>query len=404
PVTRGLADLLRSEAGEDGRFRIDRMPPGSYALTAHAPGFAPKRVEVDVSPRGGESSAGDVVLDVGLAIRGHVRDKAGQPIGYARVFGFPARPMIGGVRPFDGLSEGDGSFVLAGLSQTSYRLTVQAPGYGQLVRTAEAGTDNLELVLEPAGSITGQVVDDRDRPVETFRVAARPNREATGPGMMITGGSGETITSPDGRFTLPDLAEGNWNVEAASPGQVKATVSGVKVTAGSSTDVGRVRLSGGGTVRGSVVDANGAPILGATVTVQGASREFSRPGESQAFTDSAGLFEVSGVAPGAAEVVARHPQYAEGRVGGLEVDPTKGTTETRVVLSQGGRLEGSARRRDGAGIPGVQVQISPSRGGRLEMGPSGLEMLTTAPDGTFVAEHVPAGRLRLTLMGRQGQG
>ena len=37
----------------------------------------------------------------------------------------------------------------------------------------------------------------------------------------------------------------------------------------------------------------------------------------------------------------------------VEVDPAKGPTETRVVLSQGGRVEGSVRRRDGTGLPSL---------------------------------------------------
>ena len=55
------------------------------------------------------------------------------------------------------------------------------------------------------------------------------------------------------------------------------------------------------------------------------------------------------------------------------------------------------RKRDGGGIPGAQVRVSPLRAGAPMFGP---EMTPTGPDGSFVVEHVPAGRARVTLMSR----
>ena len=176
----------------------------------------------------------------------------------------------------------------------------------------------------------------------------------------------------------------------------------MKVSAGATTDVGTIKLSAGGTVRGTVSDAAGAPVPGASLFARGAGMDYSFGQGAQSISDPAGAFELTGVPTGTVEIVATHPNYAEGRLSGVEVDPAKGSAEARIVLSQGGRIEGWVRRRDGAGIRGVNVNVMAQRpGGR--MGASGPGMLTTSPDGGFVSEHVPVGRVTVMLMVRSGQ-
>jgi hypothetical protein len=85
------------------------------------------------------------------------------------------------------------------------------------------------------------------------------------------------------------------------------------------------------------------------------------------------------------------------------VDPVKGAAEARMILSQGGRIEGWVRRRDGTGIAGAYVNVLTLPGGG--MGPrTGPGMLVANADGGFVAEHVPPGRVTVTLMTKSGNG
>ena len=55
-----------------------------------------------------------------------------------------------------------------------------------------------------------------------------------------------------------------------------------------------------------------------------------------------------GVPPGTAQVRALHSAYTQGLVSGVEVDPARGPAEVRIVLTQGGRIEGRVRSRDGS--------------------------------------------------------
>ena len=397
-----LRDVLRAEAGSDGRFRLELMPAGAHVLGVIAPGYASKRVDVHVRPGARDVDVGDVELETGLTIRGRVRDGSGRPIAGANLRGYQARSR-GAPYPVEAISGADGGFVLAGLQPGSYRVSAAAPGYAGADRPVEAGAEKVELVLSPAGSISGAVVDDAGRPVEAFRVNASPaRREGDAPGTMTIGPRNKIGTGNEGRFLLEDLAEGTYVVAASAPGQASANVSGVKVSAGSTTDAGTIRLSAGGTVKGTVADAAGAPVAGAVISVRGPGRDYGSIGVGpQGVSDPAGAFEVTGVPAGTVEVSAAHPNYAEGRVSGIEVDPAKGAAQARIVLAQGGRIEGVVRRRDGTAIGGAYVSImAQRRGGGSSYGGPGI--LVTTADGGFVAEHVPAGRTTVTLMIRSG--
>jgi protocatechuate 3,4-dioxygenase beta subunit len=390
-----ISSSLAADAGADGRFRITSVAPGSYVLSATAPGYGTKRAEVVVGSRQRVADVGDVGMESGLVIRGHVREPGGTPIAEARVNAFRDRSM--GEDRGEGRTTADGSFAIGGLSAGTYRLSVFAAGHAMGDREAEAGTDGVEIVLETGGSLAGTVVDDRGQAVDTFRVMARmppPNRSGGGP-VMMGPPRNEAIASPDGRFVVDDVAPGSYVVEVSAPERATATVSNVKVSAGAATDMGRIVLGAGGIVHGSVADATGSPVPAAVVTVQGMARSFGFGPTStpEAVTDSAGAFELRGVATGPIQITARHPSYAEGRAT-AEVDPSKDPPEVRIALLQGGRIEGRARKRDGTPVAGA-VNVFPRRSG---VPFSTNSMTPIAPDGTFVVEHVAAGTVNVVLM------
>jgi hypothetical protein len=393
---RSLAEVLRAEAGADGRFTVERMPPGSHGLTVEARGFSPKRVDADVRAGDAVVDLGDIVLEMGGTIQGRVRDQAGQPVSGASVMAQPPRTSAMMAMPVEAICEADGSFIVAGLQPGAYQLSARAAGYGSSpAKPATVGDAAVVLVLEPAGSITGIAVDEAGRPLDAFFVGATPTRRE--PGMVIRGGA-RNVSSSDGRFTVEDLSAGEFVLQITAPERSPGIVSDVRVAAGAVTDVGRVKVAAGGVVRGTVVDPNGAAVPGATVTVMGAAERFSGPMQPSASTDGGGAFEVRGVPPGMATAQATHPSFAAGVASGLEVDPAKGPTDTRIVVTPGGRIEGFARKRGNLPLPGTFVMASPASRGPFA-GAGGAQS-ATGPDGSFVLDHVPAGRTMVTLMTR----
>ncbi len=398
PVPRALAELLKAEAGPDGRFRIERVAPGSYALAVLPRGHAPDRVEVVVGPKPTLLDLGDIRVETGLTIRGRVREKGGTPISEASLRAIPLRSM-GGSMSSEYRAEADGSFVLAGLQPGAYRVSATAPGYAERSRETSVGTDNLELVLEPAGLIAGTVVDEAGRPVESFIVSAQSARPEGG-GMVRGPGLREPVTAADGRFQLDRAAAGSWVLTVEAPELAPVTVSDVKVAAGAVTDVGQVRLHRGGTLRGWVVDPDDKPISAAQVTARSPSNTRIFYGDRLvATTDIEGAFELKGIPPGTVDAEATHPKYAQGVVTGIEIDPAKGAAQAHIVLSRGGRIEGWARKRDGSAILGAQVQLFPGERGAMRGMPASAPVQS---DGSFLIEHAAPGRHRLMLLTGSG--
>ena len=390
-----LPGLLNAETGADGRFRVSALPPGSHALRVTSPGFASKRVEAEIS--GDEPAAtldlGDLELERGLTIRGRVQDEAKRPIAEAMVTGLLTGGRFSDPPP-GARSESDGSFVLAGLSEGRCILEITAAGYGGVQVDAEAGADNLVATLHQAGAIVGQAVDENGRPVESFRAMAR----SQAPTRVHHSSGSPGVESPDGRFRLDDIAEGTYSVLVYAPERQPGSVKDVVVKAGGVTDVGQVRLLAGGTVVGTVVDGRGAPIAGASVTATGPGHSLGSRGLGT--SDLAGAFEIHGVALGTVSVSASHPDFASARVDNVQVDSSQGPARVRVVMLGGGRIEGSARRKDGSGVPGAFVNAVPVESGWRYPPDSGASV---DANGFYALDHVPPGRVAVRLATRIGQ-
>jgi hypothetical protein len=118
--------------------------------------------------------------------------------------------------------------------------------------------------------------------------------------------------------------------------------------------------------------------------------------DPRAQTDTSGAFEVRGVRPGRVDLLASHPSFVSGRASGVEVDVEKEPAPLRIVLTRGGRIEGRARRRDGRPFDDGRVTVHPIAG----RGGVTAEPAPTLPDGSFVIDHVPAGRVNVVLMTR----
>jgi protocatechuate 3,4-dioxygenase beta subunit len=393
-----LGELLRAEAGPDGRFRVAGVAAGTYAFVATARGFASQRVDIEARERATAIDVGDVVLETGLALRGRVATKAGAPIADATIGCTQSRFDFFSGWPTQSSSNADGSFTLAGLLPGTCDVRASAPGYARARTQAEVGGKSVLITLDPAGALTGVVVEEGNRPVEAYQVRAEPAR--TGETRSFEDAAQRSVGSTDGRFTLEDLVDGTYVLQVLVPERAPVTVSGLKVAAGSTTDAGVIRAPRGGIVRGVVVDGAGNGILGASVRVRGPGEDLATWSEAYAtLTESGGIFEIRGVPEGMASVVARHASFAAGSAA-ADVDASKGPAEVRVVLVQGGRIEGSAHKRDGTPLAGYTVNVW-SRAGEPGAGPPGT---MTRPDGTFAVEHVPAGQADVSVMTSVGPG
>lgn len=384
---------IAADAKADGTFALGPLPLGALGIAVSAPRRAMRKVDATTTRRG-TVDLGDIVLETGLAIRGRVRDREGNGLEGASVRARLQRP---GERSLgEATSEAGGEYILAGLGPGTYRLTAVLPGHATAYATAQAGGDPVDLVMESGGEIAGRVVDASGQPAEDATLAAEWAGEAES---ASPGGAFGMAETGEGRFVLRDLAAGRYVVQARAAGKGEASISGVQVVAGKRTEVGTLRLAGGGTVRGTIVDGDGQGVPGATVV---AERDLNnQSGDLVGQTGSSGAFEIRGVPAGQVSIMASHPAYASPKPVLIEVDPAKEPTPVRIVLLGGARVEGHAAHRDGRPFASGRILLR-----SLEPGAEGMGQvpLPVRPDGSFVVDHVAAGRTRIVLLAPSSPG
>lgn len=342
----GLGDVTDA----DGRFRVDRLEPDRYRLTASSPG------------RFGTS---DGAVLVGLAE--HVDGVTLRLFPIARVQG---RVMIAGQPPRpcaapSGTLRSQRSFIpLAGHGDPDGTLRFDAalPGTYQVSVRCEGAYTALDY--------DGLAVGDTDVTGLTWELAEGTSivrgRVLDARGALVVGAEIREyqrvdVTGPDGRYELTGLpAIPAWLHVVSSAGVEPAT--GFQVAGGGTTGVVErdLVLEDGGRIEGIVVDTAGAPVERAVIaaTLQRGDDGFGCDG-TRAWSRSDGRFELAGLCAGRHRITV-DTRYDLARVEALiDVRPTKPATARLVVEASRGTIRGIVR--DGAGQPIADAYVTATR-------------------------------------------
>jgi hypothetical protein len=390
-LPRAMQNAISAVATPNGRFALDWAPRGSLTLGITSRGFVPRDVQVTLDRL--DVGLGDIVLNKGRAIVGHVQDSAGAAVHGAQLVAQRDSPFGKGARTVRSVSGRDGSFMLAPLDPGSYTLSVSARGFAPMRKAAQVFDDvddDVVIALETGGQIDGSIVSEDDTTPESFTVAIDRPTDSGHPDIRT-----ERFTSADGRFVLRDVPAGTYTLNVRSPTGASATVADLKVEPGATTSVGPLRLTDGALLHGQVVDRQQSPIIEASVRAV----DSENPGRNlgTGTTNAAGEFVISGLLAPRVDLIATHPRFSPAKVPGVAVGDNDGATVTTIVLGQGGRLEGSVRGRSGKAVPDTAIWLSSLVSNDLPVAP-----VTPGNDGSFVVEHVPAGRTWVALMSTGG--
>jgi hypothetical protein len=163
-----------------------------------------------------------------------------------------------------------------------------------------------------------------------------------------------------------------------------------------------VRMTRGGSVSGRLVDADGAPVVGARVVSRrhdygeacaAAAFHCGWPSEAtvrETRSDAAGRFELALLRPTDYALVIDHPAFPRHALHDLRVLADLELDLGDVLLPRGGALVGTLRTADGAPIAGGHVRIEEQ--GR---GVHHHHVATTEPDGSFRIDGIHPGRYRV---------
>jgi hypothetical protein len=382
----------------DGEYRFGGLPAGRYVIGARfvpPPASALKMSATLVDLAAGQEFATDVVIEGllpaamatasaalgGGVIRGRVALSSG-----VGVEGVGVHAIRGDQQRWSAETDAAGRFALTGLPGGTFTLLALKQGYGTVrpdgtdatittprVNLAERQEKNdVDLVVEQLGAISGTVVDEYGEPIQDASVRIIRFRQDRGPMNTVESFAART-TDDRGQFRIAGVAPGAYMLAARLeqtsdadqrreayapvyyPGTSdRASAESIDVTPGGHVDglvvpvrpVPVVRLSG------IALDSKGAPIRGSVRLVpQEMAAGAQEPQSIQ--TDASGRFAFTAVAAGGYAVETyvtngasgRHEYAAQG-VTVTNVDPAPITLRTAPGATLSGRLvlEGAAGR------------------------------------------------------------
>jgi len=290
----------------EGGFELTRLQPGEYELTV-MPRFAnqqgvvnlaqsmmtlgmPER-QVEFVIREGQETWVDIDI---LGVDGDMRTANlngrvfinGHPGANATVTAMPHGEWQGRKSTRAG-ADGRFDFGQVGIGDSGkVNLVVSPAGYSnnqwwmggfhnQVLHLPE-GTSRTVLIEVRTGSIAGRVIDDKTgRPIPQASVVVRSAHANQNMGMMFGGSSGEVTAPPpqseepppmsgmavqagaDGRFEVPMIPAGKYEVVVEHDGYAEATVGPIDIPSGGAARAVTVRVKGAVIVAGSIVFPEG---------------------------------------------------------------------------------------------------------------------------------------------------
>lgn len=366
-----------THAGDDGRFVIADLPRNTVSVAAEGQGAS--CWSQAVSLEGGDAEV-TLRLDLTDAVAGVVVDSSGTPIEAAQVEVSLVRDGSRFVR--GELTDGAGSFRIAGLPQGEYEVVATRPGIApapsdQRIR-AHTGT-SVRIVLAAPGSIVGKVAfaDGTAPAVVTVQLTAH----------------GERRVFTDGEVEIRDLAPGTYQLRIEGPDLVATEATRTLVVEDRETDLGTIRVERGRSVEGIAVDSEGRPVTGAEVlagavlvgtgaTADSGTRAPTFQGElKRATTGSDGRFTLRGLGARPLSIVATHA--VSGRSSPQRIDPSA-SGALRLTLLATGSISGSVT------LGGRPVAAAVSAQPREA--PLAMSIVVAGADGTFHFDRIAPGR------------
>ncbi|MBE7559605.1 carboxypeptidase regulatory-like domain-containing protein [bacterium] len=231
----GHSETLRVQSSSSGRYIFDRLPEGEYDLSVKAPGHLEATQPVDLA-RDQRVEGLDFILDVESIVSGKLTDADGKPLGGGMVTATRVEPgEQGGIAGIAGAetrgeSDASGQYRIDNLPAGRYWLAASLPGYQCLERKqidVEAGAtvSGVDFVLTRRAGIFGVVLDGAGRPIAgaAVRMGTRELEATLERALEIMADGGqledmETTTDAEGRFSLGNLKNREYEIEVSAEG------------------------------------------------------------------------------------------------------------------------------------------------------------------------------------------
>jgi hypothetical protein len=282
----------------------------------------------------------------------------------------------------------DGRFVLERLPPRTIGIEARAAGFRHRslkgIQIPEQGeVTPVEIQLERGPYLEGRVLDGQGRPVPGALIRAEGEVQEGGRSSF-----GATRADDEGRYLINSLEPGPHAVTAESQEGSPGARASVEIRDGAN----RLDLSlpAGIEVSGRVVDARGAPVAGASVSLLGLPPASTSWG-LQAVSSADGLFLIQDVPEGVYRLIGQRRGFARSEA--------PGTVEVGGDPVQGLEL----RLSPGAVVRGKLLGLGPTDRDRVEIQASGESSLALSPaqveaDGSYRIPDLSPGRWTVLVL------
>ena len=313
----------------------------------------------------------------------------------------------------------DGTFSIAGLSGSKFRVRVEAPALAPFQADDVPAGASLRVNLKPGVARSGRVLDMATREPVAGATVVAIERDASAFGEEAH----PRVTSrDDGRFTFTNLPPGEARVEAWSPRHARARLEDfaarqVKEGEGETKAEPTLFLRPGGRVAGRVVGVDGKPVEGATVSADSIDRglmaRISGDGPRPERTDPSGRFEFAGL-PAAQrfKFVARKEGFSDASSQPFAVERGEDRDDVELKLEAAAALSFRVVDVDGTPVSEVSVSVAPpaagGRSGPQRRGPSMFgtevpdEQIESLGEGRFRVRGLDVGTFDVTVVPEDG--
>lgn len=396
-----------------GGYRFENAAPGQATIVAYAQGFA-RQEKTPALIRAEAENTFDFSLAPGMSIRGVIIDADGAPVGrasYQCLSLAPKNPIS-----VQGGPDSSGRFEILGVVEGPYQIIVNAPGYSRKnAQPVMAGETDRQIVLEKQGSVKVKVVAKNGRLIDRFICTPKSWINNT-PGNLFDH-EVMRVNPRDlegGAVTLGGFNPGTYVVQIDAVGYAMTFSQPFDITVGGADPEVTVQMLEGGSLSGTVVGLNGAPIAGVSVQTQNNDWEDNaimgmfgamipvKISLMNIKTKDNGAFRLDKLTPGTYQLIFQHPDYTTTSVRDVQIVEGQHTDVPQVIMVPGTVISGSVLV-DGVPSPQVKVQMSTAPDPNRKDG-RGMFTSDTVTDehGRFTfPKRVPPGRYQATA-GRQG--
>lgn len=215
--------------GQDGKFEIRSVIPGSYWLMAQSAEDG-QRLMARVPLKVGNSTVEgvEVVLKPGMDVSGTVATEGQTKIELGQINVSMMAKEMGGFMPGGGGArvKDDGTFVIRGIFPDNYRVSVFAGGQQFYLKTVMAGQQEAKngeisvvegappvlslVVSSAAGQVNGSVVNDKKEPAQGSTVVLIPSADRREQAQLF-----KSVTVDQyGKFSMSGIAPGDYKLLA----------------------------------------------------------------------------------------------------------------------------------------------------------------------------------------------